>query len=195
MEGTRHERATLVGLAYFLGFLTTFIWLGIDKSTAVLDQGTASVQSAAVMSALSEDPVSPATSEATISESVVYQNGLLEVTTLGETRVLSFNPEISGAEVSEEFATQGTHVGEIIYTASPSDEYVFFCEQKSVDAKTCLPFVYDSLSEKIYPLRKDGDRVELLITAAATAVWEGNQLSVGGELSPDSKAPWLLGLQ
>lgn len=189
MEGTRHERAALVGVAYFLGFLTTFIWLGVNSS--------ASLPSAAIETAAQPASVIQATAPSVAPEvkdsAVSYNNGILEVTTLGETRALSFNPELSGVEATEEFMTQGVHYGTLAYTASPTEEYVFFCELKAVDAKTCLPFVYDSLSQTIYPLRKDGDKVELLVEAATKATWEGNQLMVGGELANDATKPWLLG--
>jgi hypothetical protein len=192
MEGTRHERAALVGVAYFLGFITTFIWLGLN-SASPSPQSTyyPSVQTASVVSALEQ---APAQAKEVKNSSVSYQNGVLEVTTLGESRSLSFNPEVSGLVPTDEFLAQGIHYGGLAYATSPTEEYIFFCEMKEVEAKTCLPFVYDTLSQAIYPLRKDGSRVELLVSAAQDATWNGNQLSVGGEVSQDPLKPWLLGL-
>jgi hypothetical protein len=198
MEGTPHERAALVGVAYFLGFLTTFIWLGFNQSTPVID-GSLPVsvgQSAAVVQAVpapQERVVGTVSSEQ--PSIVTYANGLLEVNTLGTTRLLSFNPDVTGMELTDDFYAQGAHYDEVIYSTSPTQEYVFFCEMKEIGAETCLPFVYDTLSEMIYPVRKDGDRVELLTSAAQAASWQGNQLVVGGEIAQDPAKPWLLGLQ
>jgi hypothetical protein len=196
MEGTRHERAALVGVAYFLGFITTFIWLGLNNSSPSPQATYASyAQSASVASALSQ--TAPTALEAVDDESgssVTYQNGILEVSSLGESRSLSFNPEISGLAATDEFVSQGIHYGDLAFAVSPTEEYVFFCEMKEATAKTCLPFVYDTLSQSIYPLRKDGNRVELLVSAAVGASWKGSQLSVGGEVSQDPLKPWLLGI-
>ena len=196
MEGTRHERAALVGVAYFLGFITTFIWLGLNNSSpSPQTTYTSYAQSASVASALSQttQTTSP-TKNDEVGSSVTYQNGILEVSSLGESRSLSFNPEVSGLTAADEFVSQGIHYGDLPYAVSPTEEYVFFCEMKGAAAKTCLPFVYDTLSQSIYPLRKDGNRVELLVGAAVDASWKGNQLNVGGEVSQDPLKPWLLGI-
>jgi hypothetical protein len=194
MEGTRHERASLVGVAYFIGFLTTFIWLGgasnMSLSTAPV---LSTAQTASVIEAVAEPAVVPAAAAPT--SAVRYENGVLEIDVMGTVKTLSINPEITGTPTGEEFAEQGTHTGTLYYKSSPTDEYVFFCEMKAADAETCRPFVYDTVSDSIFSLRKDGARVDLLTGAASEVAWEGNVLKVGGESSSDVRKPWLLGIQ
>jgi hypothetical protein len=194
MEGTRHERASLVGVAYFIGFLTTFIWLGGANNPKLQPAPVLTVpQSASVIEAVEESaPQIPAEQPAS---AVSYINGALEINILGAVKTLSVNSEVAGIPDGEEFAEQGIHTGTLYYQSSPTDEYVFFCEMKAPAADTCRPFVYDAVSDSIFSLRKDGDRVDLLTGAASEAFWEGNILNVGGESSNDASQPWLLGLK
>ncbi len=194
MEGTRHERAALVGVAYFLGFLTTFIWLGYNSvATSTAPTISAVSQPAAALSAVTETTSEAGSQDQVAPGVVTYTNGVLEVSALGGSRTLSFNVEGSEGEVATEFAKQGTHVGTLAYVASPTAEYVFFCEQKSQDANTCSPFVYDVLSDTIYRVTKDGDRVDLLTGAAKAVTWSENSLIVGEETSASTAKPWALG--
>ncbi len=193
MEGTRHERAALVGVAYFLGFLTTFIWLGYNTvATSTAPAISAVAQPASVVTAVTAAP-EPAAEAPTTPGVVKYENGILEVSALGGSRTLSFSVETSTGEVGAEFVDQGTHVGTLAYTASPSAEYVFFCEQKSLEAETCSPFVYDVLADKIYRVTNDGERVDLLTSAAKTVTWSDNALVVGEVTAKDASKPWALG--
>jgi hypothetical protein len=193
MEGTRHERAALVGVAYFLGFLTTFIWLGyntVATSTAPIIPAVAQPASVVSAVAATPEPVAPAP----VAPGVVkYENGILEVSALGGSRTLSFNVDVSDDANSAEFADQGLHAGELSYAASPSGEYVFFCEQKTTEAETCSPFVYDVLADKIYRVTNDGERVDLLTSAAKTVTWSDNALVIGDVVAKDTSKPWALG--
>lgn len=195
MEGTRHERAALVGVAYFLGFLTTFIGFGQSAtSTEALPLETVTSQPAAVVAAVAVESA-PADEVATEAEPgvVSYENGILEVSALGGTRTLSVNSEVSGLEASADFAEQGIHVGQIAYSASPTGEYVFFCEQKAAEAQTCSPFVYDVLTDKIYRVTKDGDKVDLINSAAKSVTWNNGSLTIGSASSKEAAKPWMLG--
>lgn len=183
MEGTRHERAALVVVAYFIGAVTVFIGFNapqVDYSESTTDL-TASV--------INANQSVQATQASSIAR---YAERVLTVMTLDGERTLSFSVEASD-QIPSEFSVQGAHFGELSYSASPSDEFIFFCEQKSPDADTCSPFVYDVLSDTIYPLRLNGERVALLTTAAGTASWSGNILTIGSETSRDAVSPWLLG--
>lgn len=194
MEGTRHERAALVGVAYFLGFLTTFIGLGQNAtSSPALPLETATAQPAAVVTAVAPVEESAGTSDADAAPGVVtYKNGVLEVSALGGTRTLSVNSDVSGLEAGADFAEQGIHVGEIAYSASETGEYVFFCEQKSPEAQTCSPFVYDVLTDKIYRVSKDGDKVDLINSAAKAVTWNNGSLTIGNATSKEAGKPWAL---
>lgn len=185
MEGTRNEKAVLVALSYFIGGLTAFIWYSHTTSVQI-SIPQISDQPASVISAVQTQNSKPSI--------VSYHDGMLEVRALGNDKVLSFNPEITGQQASEEaFKEQGTHVGELVYSVSPSDEYVFFCEQKTALAGTCNPFIYDVVADVIYPVRLNDDRVAILNTAALTASWTLNTLKIDSASSQDLSKPWLLG--
>lgn len=194
MEGTRHERAALVGVAYFLGFLTTFIGFGQSAtSTPALPLETATAQPAAVVAAVAPVEETTVAVETAVEPGVVtYQNGILEVSALGGTRTLSVNSDVSGLEAGADFSEQGIHVGEIAYSASATGEYVFFCEQKAVEAQTCSPFVYDVLTDKIYRVTKDGDKVDLINSAAKSVTWSNGSLTIGSATSKEAGKPWAL---
>lgn len=194
MEGSRHERAALAAIAYFIGALTVFIWSAGPDLAVELEQP----QTAALSTALPEAKPSAVseTSAETVNEKrdpIRYRDGVLEIDALGGTRVLSFNETVADVSVNPEFADQGVHVGKLAYVASPAMDYVFFCEQKSASADTCSPFIYDVLADVIYPVRKDGERVEILLTAARDVVWSAAGLTIGGVSPKDKTKPWLLG--
>ena len=194
MEGSRHEKATLVTLAYGIGALTAFIWFGMDKVQLNTDfTNFSGVQSASVIESL---PVAPVQEEVAPvkTKAVSYNNGLLEYTALDGVRLLSFNSGLNPDLSSTGFEEQGYHFGKVVYVVSPSEEYVFFCEQKAAEAETCRPFVYDALTDTIYPVRKNGNLVDLLVSAASAVGWSGSTLTIGNDSSTSSAKPWLLGL-
>lgn len=195
-EGSRHEKATLVALAYGIGALTAFIWFGIDKLqlNSNFTEFT-SIQSASVIESLPVDLAQEAA--VTVpdkTKAVSYANGLLQYTALDGVRLLSFNTELNSDLSSSGFEEQGYHYGQLVYLVSPSEEYVFFCEQKASEAETCRPFVYDALTDSIYPVRKNSNLVDLLVSAASAVSWNGSTLTIGSDSSISSAKPWLLGL-
>lgn len=205
MHSTRHEKAALVGLAYGIGMLTAFIWFGSGSVPATVSTPslgtalTASVADAVPDTASSESVIetsvaSPSTSTPPPTSATRYENGILSVGILGTERVLSFNPEVSGLGATDDFLVQGVHIGSLIYAASPSEEFVFFCEQKAVEDQACTPFVYDTLTDTIYQVRKDGELVGILTSAAAKVSWTDRGLLIGKEYSKDPLQPWLIGM-
>lgn len=194
MEGSRHEKATLVALAYGIGALSAFIWFGLGESDFNISYSNVG-QSASVISAVDNVPVESAElkSEPVTLSPVSYVDGLLEYTSMDGVRLLSFNNELSEEGSDSEFAEQGFHVGTLEYTVSQSGEYVFFCEKKTASSETCRPFVYDALTDTIYPVRKDGDLVDLLNSAVSAVHFTGSRLTIGSDTSSDQSKPWLLG--
>jgi hypothetical protein len=199
MEGTIHEKAVLVVIAYFIGFLTAYIAqtdVVSDYSEDIYTYIPVQHQTASVVNA--NRPVTPdtvATQPAVTAnqEMVSYSDGVLSVSVLGATKVLSLNSEVSGVPVGDDFQVQGTHVGEVTYAVSPSQEFIFFCEQKTTDAKTCSPFIYDVLGDKIHSVTLSGDKIQLLNSAVKTVSWNNNLLQVENEVSKNPLRPWLLG--
>ena len=190
MNGTRHEKAALISVAYFIGALTAFIWYGTsqtaDLSLIGVDQG----QSASVINATTK--VGAVTPE---REGIaLYHDGVLDVEAIGGTKVLSFNPEVSGYTSSPEFELQGAHVGEVTYAVSPTEEYVFFCEQKSLAVNTCTPLIYDVLQDVIHSLSAESGAFDLTIAAAKSATWSAQGLSFDGGVSTAPNTPWIVNL-
>lgn len=188
MEGTRNEKAVLVVLSYFIGGITAFIWYSQHSLPQLQDITILNNQSANVISATTE----PTNTVSRNNSLVKYHDGMLEVSILGNSKILSFQAEQTGV-TDPNFADQGTHVGDLMYSVSPSQEFVFFCEKKTALAGTCLPFVYDVLTDTIYPVRRNGERVEILNSAASATSWMQNFLKIDTETSKDASKPWLLG--
>ncbi len=190
MDGTRHERAALVAVSYLIGGITAFIGFGnsatvFEIQSTILEPDNQAGTASVINSDQTEKTLTP-------SDIATYTDGSLMVSTPDGERTLSF--QVSSLDtVSEDFLTQGAHFGELPFSASPTDEYIFFCEQKAPVSETCNPFVYDVLNDTTHPLRLRGEKVALLVSAANTTSWSGNILQIGSEVSVDSIRPWLLG--
>jgi hypothetical protein len=196
MEGTRHEKAALISVAYFIGALTAFIWYGASQTADLSVIAVTEGQPASVIKAVKE--VKPAEPVAEVEVAplrtgiALYNKGVLDVQAIGGTKVLSFNPEVSGFPGSPEFVVQGTHVGDLSFAVSPTEEYIFFCEQKSLEVSTCSPFIYDVLADKIYSLSAETGAFDVTLNTAKSAVWVAGGLSLGGVVSVDPSTPWLM---
>lgn len=193
MQGTRHEKAALISVAYFIGALTAFIWYGASQVNDLTVVGVDQVQPASVINAVKQ-PKSAAAVEVAPERTgiALYYKGVLDVEAIGGSKILSFNPEVSGFIGSSEFAVQGNHVGDIVYAVSPTEEYVFFCEQKSLAVSTCSPFIYDVLQDKIFSLSTESEAFDVTLNSAKSAVWVDGGLSLGGVVSVAPSTPWLM---
>ncbi len=180
MNSSRHERAALVAVAYGIGIITSFIGYGTsDVSTKTMisyDAGGV----AAVVSALPVEKPQIA---------VTYEQGVLKVSSPEGERTLSFNPDISGLPSLVEFEEQGIHYGKLAHVASESLEYVFFCEMKQVQTDSCTPFIYDVLTDGIYPVTVNDEKVDMLQEVAQNARFDGPMLVVQDVVSQGAK-PW-----
>lgn len=197
MEVIRHEKAALISVAYFIGALTAFIWYGVSQTIDLPLNVAEQAQTASVISAVNiadPAPVSFTPIETTPQREgiALYYKGVLDVEAIGGTKVLSFNAGLSGFSTSSEFTMQGNHVGDLAYTVSPTEEYVFFCEQKTIDSSTCSPFIYDVLQDKIYPLSTEAGAFDVTNVSARVATWTKQGLSLGGAVSVTSNTPWLM---
>jgi len=183
MISTRHERAALVAVAYSIGIITAFI--GYTKGTTnampelVSEASVASVV-AAIPTPLPVEKASPPIS---------YEKGILLANTAAGERVLSFNPEVSKLPVSIDFERQGVHYDEVLYATAANNEHVFFCEKKSTASENCTPFVFDVLTDAIYPISVNGEAVDMLVSVAQEAKFNGPTLTVRDLTSSPAK-PW-----
>jgi hypothetical protein len=197
MEGSRHEKAALVSVAYLIGALTIFIGSATQNSATVSFVETSAfmptTQTASVVSALPVDTAVPALPKSVVpaDSSVSYYQGKLTYETPAGRKILSFNPEVSGVESSPEFEKQGMHSGDLIFAVSSDDAFVFFCERKA-DPRQCTPFIFDRQTETIYPVTQNSKLESLTLAVAAGAVWDNGLLNLPGLTSVAEGKPWLL---
>jgi len=191
MEGSIHEKAALVSLAYFIGGLTMFIAFGINISPGLIET---TVMPASVYSSQLRADSTPAKPPAEQSNgvSVTYLDGILKVTTMDGSQALSFNPEVTGMEVTPTFEKQGHHYTEPVWTMSGSGQYIYFCEQQSQANRNCTSFVYDVIRQVIYPVTFAGASSPVPIEMADSAIFDGDILLIGNLRSSSTASPWEL---
>jgi len=195
MEGSRHEKAAVTIASYLIGFVTAFILYanviapsqGSYLVPAVVTNNVAGVV-AAVTPVAVDVPVIPAKPET----KVTYLDGNLEVTVGDTINLLSFNPDLSNANVEVVDLVQGYHYGEMTYAISEDQKFVFFCERQDKSEPTCSGFVYDVNADRIYSVIKNGTPVSITARSASDTIWTLFGLKIGSHYSANPKAPWVL---
>ncbi len=208
MEGTKHEKAILVALAYIVGFTSGFIAFGMSQPDAHIVEEVALMNTIPVSNA-DTHPNLPADTLATVdtpqqddTESVVtekgtrvyYQNDRLYVSVDGAVNLLSVAKNSLSSAVAAAFSTQGTHISIPKYLASPDGKYVFFCEQQQ-ETDSCIGFVYDVTGTVIQYVAHDGKKVAITADVAKSAAWSENTLSFGTYRSQSIEKPWIVTAQ
>lgn len=195
-EGTRHEKAAIVAVSYIIGFTAAFILFtnfAVDTSDVYEMDGV--VSTAAVVNAV---PAKPAKTEAVpaqlanTSKVATYNNGLLQVDVADQSNLLSFNVDNSDINADITTMTQGFHYGELTYSVSNDDKFVFFCERHEANAETCTGYVYDISADRIFPVAKSGAQPAISASSAAQASWVNEGLKIGSNYSASPTAPWVL---
>ncbi len=194
LEGTKHEKAVIIIVAYIIGFTSCFIAFGITgvmKPVTVPDMMMPVAVTPEGYEGPKENP--PENMEdavvASAASTASYEDGKLYATVKGERYVLSLHTDVMKTENVEGFATQGIHANLPTYSTSPDGRFVHFCEQQT-DEDACSHFLFDADRNVIQPMSVDGER---LITSAAVAVssaWNGDMLAIGTYTSASSEAPW-----
>lgn len=195
MQGTRHEKAAIVATSYIIGFITAFIlYNNVQNNTAVDTISYSSVPNRATVVTAVEPTKEAAAEEVKVETmiGVTYKDGLLEMTLPDGVHLLSFNPEISDVDADISEMNQGFHFSNINYRVSESGDQVFFCEQHDIKDDSCLGFVYDSNSDKIYQVTKDGLPVTISLKSASEAIWTAVGLKIGTHFSESTAKPWVL---
>ena len=194
MQGTRHEKAAIVATSYIIGFITAFILYNNVQNTAVDNISYSSVPNRAAVVASVEPAKEEIVDEvkAETVNGVTYKDGLLEMTLSDGIHLLSFSPEVSDIDADISEMKQGFHFGDINYRVSESGAQVFFCEQHDIKDDSCLGFVYDSNSDKIYQVTKDGAPVTISLKSASEAIWTAVGLKIGSHFSESTEKPWVL---
>jgi len=202
MEGSRHEKATVLILSYVIGFVTAFILFSgnvqfLPKANIeTAEAPVANTNSASAIQAERNTPKSPNEVSPEMPRrnnfDLSYENGLLEVTVNRTQNLLSFNPDVTNNTTFDLSSPQGFHYGNIVYKASADNSFVFFCEKHDIEAEACYGFVYDVKGDRIYPIIKDGEVALVSDQSAAEAIWTVLGLKVGSNYSANATAPWVL---
>jgi hypothetical protein len=160
LEGTKHEKAVLVVISFIIGFTCGLITFGINDArqpTLVYDDVYVPMDEtptaappldfegyeAPTGNPPSDEMDTDAGDMPTSDEPVSYENGRLYAKVGEERFVLSLRSDVMEVDNVEGFATQGLHQDLPAYSASPSGEYIYFCEQQTADPE-CTNFVFDT---------------------------------------------------
>lgn len=176
LEGTKHEKAVLVVLAYIIGLTSGFIGFGISDVYRI---------EATEISAAEE------VEGDNVDYSVYYEDGQLVVQTKEGSVVLSVHIDKLGDEVPETLAIQGHHITPPVYLASPEGRYVYFCEQH-LGADNCTNLLFDKETVVIYYIKLEDDTLVTPASMAASAYWSANGLNIGDYASKSPEEPWNL---
>ncbi len=206
LEGTKHEKAVLVVISFIIGFTCGLIAFGINNA-----QHTTMVYDDTLVSDVPPMPETPpldfegyepptgnppsdemdadAADMPTSDEPVSYENGRLYAKVGEERFVLSLRSDIVESDNVEGFSTQGLHKALPSYSASPSGDYVYFCEQQTENPE-CTNFVFDTKANVIHFVSVNGAKLITAITDASNAVWNGDMLAVAAYSSVSAEEPW-----
>ena len=212
MEGTKHEKAVIVLLAYIVGFTAGFIAFGVSKTNVpeevieVVANDTETLTQIAPTKPVEQTELPISDSEKIEGEltddysnptgsgkgtQAYYKNNRLFVSVEGKVNLLSVAKSKLTADVSSIFSNQGSHVAIPKYEVSPNGKYVYFCEQQT-DVTECLSFVYDVANQIIQYVVADGKKVLISTEEAKKVTWKGNTLAIGVRSSEAAELPWKL---
>lgn len=169
MEGTRNERVALLVTAYVIGFTTAFIAYGLTQNVnpSIVDATnlTSNTQTAIVATA------TPTTEPETYYPKLRTDSTGLYLDTADQKQILL------AYQATEETASQpGVYYKVIGAALSPNKEYVYFCEQRSPEAETCIPYVYSILEDVVYPVRTNAEDMNYSIQSHNIGWSDENEL-------------------
>lgn len=193
LEGTKHEKAVLIVLAYIIGITSGFIGFGVTQNVAEEEVATTTIEGTSFIPEgySSPDTEPPTDSNVQNNEVASYVDGKLYAFVHGESYVLSLSTGIIDSENVEGFSTQGIHKSIPTYSASADGRFVHFCEQQS-DADECTHFIFDAEENLIQPVSFSGKRFITNISEALTAAWNGDTITIGMYSSAAAATPWKL---
>lgn len=204
LEGTKHEKAVLIVLAYIIGLTSGFIGFGVsDYYVAESVKYTQQVNAAKdEHSALDEvnmanpeqtHDVSPdiQTPIETTNENIIYEDGELSIKTEEGDMILSVHINQLGDVIPDLLVTQGHHIEQPIYLSSPEGRYIYFCEQH-LGEDECTNLIFDTESTSIQYVQAQNEKFASPISLAATAYWSVAGLHIGNLHSESATTPWKL---
>ena len=202
LDGTKHEKAVLVVLAYIIGITSGFIAFGIsniyqnpDKKLQYNTEMSLSLPDVSMvelenLGATPEVEGSKRQSEIE-GDSVYYRDGQLSIPTKDGAIVLSVHVDMLGDSVPETLVVQGHHIQPPVFLASPEGRYVYFCEQH-IGSKDCINLLFDKEAVTIQYVRVENKALITPASMAASAFWAVNGLNIGDYASESSDEPWSL---
>ncbi|MCB9811872.1 hypothetical protein H6783_03080 [Candidatus Nomurabacteria bacterium] len=170
----KHEQATLVVLAYTIGFTTAFIAFGITTTVPATQYQVESIV----------DSTQQATAiTATLEE---RHDGLFMV--LGDTE------RVIAAKAYDELENkEGFYNAIVSATVSPSGQYAYFCSQLSSDDNFCLNYIYDADTDTVHRVQtREGMHVASLNSDTALGWDKSGKLVVGTRTSVTAGEPWVV---
>jgi|GEM_PF-2346616 len=204
IEGTKHEKVVLVVLSYVIGFTAGFICFGVAQSFRHdnREEGLVSQVAFEVVPAVPVNPTpNPSADQSNLatngtvvdavtdsSTGVTYTDGKLQVHKNGDTYLLSMKSSHLSASVQSSFKNQGMHLDVPVYSLSPDNKYVYFCEQQTTE-DSCNSFVFDIEKNVIEYVTVDGKKFSSPAAVAKTATWSEKGLTIEGKSSADATAP------
>ncbi|MFM2339429.1 MAG: hypothetical protein RLZZ360_65 [Candidatus Parcubacteria bacterium] len=193
LEGTKHEKAVLVVLAYIIGLTSGFIGFGVTQAGSQALEST--TPNAFIPEGYTPPDTPPPSDESAATagggEVARYEDGKLYAYVHGDRFVLSLSNEVMPVENVEGFATQGIHKKIPTYSSSADGNFVHFCEQQT-DADECTHFIFDATENVIQPVSFDGKKFITTISDALTAAWNGDTITIGSYSSAAAITPWKL---
>jgi hypothetical protein len=204
LEGTKHEKAVLVLLAYIIGLTSGFIGFGINNfyqneskfSTKHQQKMMEDFDYAAPVLRTTDKvgyfpPTGQPPQDGEEVNLVHYENGQLTVSTNDGPIVLSVHVDQLGDNIPELLALQGHHVEPPVYVVSPGGRYVYFCEQH-LGVNGCTNLLFDKEAISIQYVQVRNEKLISPVSLAASAYWAAEGLSLGEFISESISTPWKL---
>ncbi len=180
----RHEKIFIVLLAYIIGFTTAFIAYGLNY-TIVDDNVYAQINTTPIADVQNTDPIVQVnnTQSASALTATLTEEGLFAVLN-GKQRVISANVKDSASN------EHGFHVAIATVEVSPDNRFIYFCEQRSLNANECHSYIYALETDSVHIVQTTADE-DVVASTEKKVVWlTDSRLIVDGYVSESNETPW-----
>ncbi len=189
MEWSRHDRAIITVAAYVIGFATAYIAFGVDISPHTKIEHYSNPAQHYVQS--------DSRTQGHIVSAVIEGDGLRVTFANGE-RLLSarnLKAESQVASVIASSGTSGIHHAIVDAEISRNNKFVYFCEQLTVNAETCDPYIYEVEKDVLHHVTLNGEVFSPQIENHTSSWSPAGALAVDFNLSKNTEEPWSLYFQ
>lgn len=180
IEGSRHEKVAIVIATYVIGFITAYIAFGINADETIktlVVTNTISQQAAVAESAAASSEKVRIT-----DKGLIYTDGQTE-------RLISVNVAVLQNATSFE-NTPGVHTAVHGLSVSPTEQFVYYCEQQFTAETDCVPFLYDVTNDMVHFVSHSDANPALPIDSAQAYWTSDGRLSLGTFNSQSPLTPW-----